>query len=259
MKSSCLSIKRDALSVQIYPTQEAMATGAAKAAFDCLRSSIDSRGSASAIFACATSQMQFLDAFTQMNDLDWSRITVFHMDEYLGMPMAHSASFRRFLKERLVEKKHPKDVHYLAGDSLEPIAECDRYSARLKDSPIDLCCCGIGENGHLAFNDPPVADFQDKRLVKIVKLDEACRRQQVGEGFYPELSQVPQYAMTLTIPALFMARTVLCIVPERRKAVAVKRALEGPIETICPASFLRKQPHAILFLDSESAALIQSK
>jgi glucosamine-6-phosphate deaminase len=181
------------------------------------------------------------------------------MDEYLGMPMTHTASFRRFLKERVVNKTHPKTVHYLEGDSLEPIAECDRYSLRLRDNPIDLCCCGIGENGHLAFNDPPVADFQDPRLVKIVKLDDASRRQQVGEGFYPDLSQVPQYAMTLTVPALLMAETVLCIVPESRKAVAVKAALEGPIEISCPASFLRKQRHATLFLDSESSALIRSE
>ena len=257
MNAHCVSIKRDSLSVQIHPTQESLAKASAKAAFECLQSAVALRGRAVVIFACATSQMQFLDAFTALGGLDWSRIAVFHMDEYLGMPMTHTASFRRFLQERVVGKIHPKEVHYLAGDAQEPIAECDRYSNLLQDNTIDLCCCGIGENGHLAFNDPPVADFQDKRLVKIVKLDEASRRQQVGEGFYPNLSMVPQYAMTLTIPALFRAKTVLCIVPERRKAEAVKAALEGAIETACPASFLRKQTHATLYLDSESSALIR--
>lgn len=233
-----------------------MAKAAAAAAFECLQSALALRGQAAVIFACATSQMQFLDILTGMSGLDWSRVSVFHMDEYLGLPMTHSASFRRFLMERVVEKTHPREVYYLEGDSQEPIAECDRYSGLLRAAPIDLCCCGIGENGHLAFNDPPVADFQDKRLVKLVKLDEASRQQQVGEGFYPSLSAVPQYAMTLTIPALLLAEKVLCIVPERRKAEAVKAALEGPVQTACPASFLRKQPHATLYLDNDSAALI---
>lgn len=251
------SFKRDLLRIDIHPTQQSMAKAAAHAAFVCLESALANRGEAAVIFACATSQMQFLDELTAMPGLDWSRITMFHMDEYLGMPMTHTASFRRFLLERVVSKTHPKAVHYIVGDCLEPIAECDRYSGLLQEKTIDLCCCGIGENGHLAFNDPPVADFQDKRLVKIVKLDEASRQQQVGEGFYPDLSAVPQYAMTLTIPALFMAKTVLCVAPEKRKALAVKTALAGPIATSCPASHLRNQSHAILFLDAESASMLQ--
>jgi len=174
----------------------------------------------------------------------------------LGIDPGHKASFRRYMRERVEARLHPRAFHYLEGDSLEPLAECDRYSRLLEAQPIDLCCLGIGENGHLAFNDPPVADFEDPRKVKIVKLDEACRLQQVGEGHFPNLDAVPQYALTLTIPMLCSARRMLCIVPEKRKAQAVKDSLQGPIDTACPGSILRKQTHATLFLDAESASLI---
>jgi glucosamine-6-phosphate deaminase len=178
------------------------------------------------------------------------------MDEYLGLDVSHPASFRRYMRERVEARLKPKRFHYLEGDTLLPLAECERYTALLAAQPIDLCCLGIGENGHLAFNDPPVADFADPHRVKLVKLDEACRRQQVGEGHFANLEAVPQYAFTLTVPALCSARRMLCIVPERRKAQAVKNALLGPIGVACPASFLRQQSHCTLFLDGDSASLL---
>ena len=200
--------------------------------------------------------MQFLDALTALSGLNWSAITVFHMDEYLGISDAHPASFRRFLRERVQERVHPRAVQYLQGEALEPLQECERYGGLLRAQPIDLCCLGIGENGHIAFNDPAVADFDDPWTVKLVKLDELCRRQQVGEGAFPTMAAVPEYAYTLTIPALCGARKLICVVPEKRKAAAVKAALQGPLSAACPSSILRRQAHATLFLDSDSASLL---
>jgi glucosamine-6-phosphate deaminase len=186
--------------------------------------------------------------------LDWSRIALFHMDEYLGIADTHPASFRRFLRERVEQRVRPRVFHYLRGEADEPLTECERYAGLLGAQPLDLCCLGIGENGHLAFNDPPVADFSDPRTVKLVKLDEPCRRQQVGEGAFPDLAAVPPYAFTLTVPALCAAAKLIGVVPERRKAPAVKAALEGPIQTACPASILRLQTQATLYLDTDSAS-----
>lgn len=247
---------KDQLVVRVYAQPGMMAQAMAREAREILNAAIRQKGSARVIFACATSQMAFLSCLVERTDLDWSKITVFHMDEYLGLPADHPASFRRFLRERVVERVRPQQVHYLEGDAQEPIRECDRYSALLQSNPVDLCCMGIGENGHIAFNDPPVADFNDSRWVKIVRLDQASRQQQVGEGFYPNLESVPQYALSLTIPALCAASKALCIVPERRKAQAVHSALHGPIHTACPASYLRRQPQALLALDQDSASLL---
>jgi glucosamine-6-phosphate deaminase len=156
-----------------------------------------------------------------------------------------------------VQKVHPGVVHYLEGDALEPIAEAMRYASLLQESPVDLCCLGVGENGHIAFNDPAVAHFTDPFQVKMVKLDEISRQQQVGEGCFPKLESVPQYALTLTIPALCAARQMICIVPERRKAQAIRMALGGPVTTACPASFLRQQSHATLCLDAAAASEVE--
>jgi len=178
------------------------------------------------------------------------------MDEYLGIDAGHKASFRRYMRERVEQRVKPRQFHYLEGDALLPLDECERYTRLLEAQPIDLCCLGIGENGHIAFNDPPVANFADSHRVKLVKLDLACREQQVNEGHFPNLDAVPQYAFTLTIPMLCTAKRMLCVAPEKRKAKAVKAALRGPIQTACPASFLRKQPQATLFLDADSATLL---
>lgn len=239
--------------MRVYATEPQMAADAARMAQQHLRDTLAAQGSAAVILASANSQIQFLEALLRLGEIDWSRVTLFHMDEYLGLSADHPASFRRFMRERVAQRVQPSIFHYIGGDAMEPLAECDRYAALLCAEPIDLCCLGIGENGHIAFNDPPVADFADPRMIKLVKLDEACRRQQVGEGHYPDLAAVPQYAFTLTVPTLCAARRMLCIVPEKRKAAAVRDALQGPVSTACPASFLRQQGHCTLFLDAESA------
>jgi len=246
-------LKVDALAVEVHASLDAMADAAAQSAAGWLAEVLTQRSEARAIFACAASQVRFLERLIAKPDVDWARVVCFHMDEYLGIDARHPASFRRFLQERLVDRVHPKVFHTLAGEADEPLKECERYSGLIEQAPIDLCVLGIGENGHVAFNDPPVADFDDPRIVKLVKLDEACRRQQVGEGAFPSMETVPRFAYTLTVPALCSARRLICVVPERRKAAAVRAALRGPIATACPASVLRRQAQATLYLDAESA------
>src|SRR5688572_22829813 len=246
----------DALAVRIHAAAADLAQDAAQCAQQQLQEALAARGSAAVILATGNSQIQFLEALAVRGGVDWSKITLFHMDEYLGIDANHVGSFRRYMRERVEARLRPKQFHYIEGDTLLPLAECARYAGLLAEQPIDLCCLGIGENGHLAFNDPPVADFSDPNPIKLVKLEDACRQQQVGEGYFPNLASVPQYAFTLTIPMLCSARRMLCIVPEQRKAQAVKNALSGPIHTACPASFLRRQSHCTLFLDGESANLL---
>ncbi len=246
----------DSLPVMIFSTRSQLADAAALEAGEYLRETIARQGSARVILATGNSQIDFLGRLIALNTVEWSRVVLFHMDEYLGIPAEHTASFRRYMKERVEHRVRPQAFHYLEGDALEPIDECDRYTNLLRVSPIDLCCLGIGENGHIAFNDPPVANFDDRRSVKIVKLDLACRQQQAGEGHFPTLQAVPEYALTLTIPALCSAKRMICISPERRKAKAVRAALKEPIDRSCPASILRRQSHARLYLDAESASLL---
>lgn len=208
------------------------------------------------VFAAAPSQNEFLATLSKSPGIEWKRVTAFHLDEYVGLPGTAPQNFGRFLRERLFDKVRPGKVHYLNGIAEDPEAECDRYAALLKDHPFDIACIGIGENGHLAFNDPPVADFNDPRLVKMVDLDLASRRQQVHDGCFRDIESVPQKAMTLTIPAIFSAKFIYCMVPGPTKADAVKKTLEGPIATDCPAGILRKHGNATLFLDQDSAKLI---
>ncbi len=246
----------DALSVRVCGEQSEMAADAAREVHAYLCDTIAKQDRAHVILATGNSQLQFLSQLAAMRGLDWSKITLFHMDEYLGITSTHKASFRRYMRERVETVVKPRTFHYLEGDAAEPIKECDRYTRLLREAPIDLCCLGVGENGHIAFNDPPVADFADPLAVKIVQLDYACRMQQVGEGHFPNLEAVPQYALTLTIPMLCSAKKMVCLCPEKRKAQAVKDALTGPISTACPASFLRKQPQCTLLLDADSVSLL---
>jgi glucosamine-6-phosphate deaminase len=197
-----------------------------------------------------------LEALIALEGIDWSRIILFHLDEYLGITSDHPASFRRYLRERVEEKVCPQQFYYIAGDTLQPIAECDRYTRLLENQPIDLCFLGIGENGHLAFNDPAVADFQDPAKVKLVKLDDVNRQQQVNTAYFANLADVPQYAFTVTIPMICTAKKIICLAPATRKAQVVKTLLTGNITTNCPASILRQQPQATLFLDVNSASLL---
>jgi len=248
----------DALHVRVLPDGRALGAAAAAHAATVLCDAIAARGVAHAMFATGNSQLAFLGALVDERAVDepavdWTNVVGFHMDEYVGIAADHPASFRRYLRERLVTRVPFRAFHYVEGDAPDPGAECARYARLLREHPLDLCCLGIGENGHLAFNAPPVADFENPLDVKVVTLDDACRRQQVGEGHFPDVDAVPSEAITVTIPALLRAATVLAIVPEARKREPVRRALEGPVTTACPASILREQPHATLYLDADSA------
>ena len=246
----------DSLRVRVYATQDDLVQDAAREVQSYLQQVFLAQSRAAAVLATGNSQIKFLEQLVRLGGVDWTKVTLLHMDEYLGISADHPASFRRCMRERVAQLVNPKVFQYLEGDALLPIKECERYAQLLRAQQIDLCCLGIGENGHVAFNDPAVADFNDNRSVKIVKLDDACKLQQVGEGHFPDAESVPSYALTLTIPALCAAKKMICIVPEKRKAKAVKAALQGPIGTACPASFLRKQAHCLLFLDAESAKLL---
>ena len=251
------SLRFDALTVHVDDVDE-LARDAAVEAADAIRSAIEARGEANVMLATGNSQLAFLVELIRMPDVAWDRVRAFHMDEYVGLQASHSASFQRYMRERVAAHLPVMEFHYLNGDAPDPEAEAARYAALLQAHPLDLTCAGIGENGHLAFNDPPVADFDDPRDVKVVALDEASRRQQVGEGHFASIDEVPTHAITVTIPALLRAERVLVIVPELRKARAVREALYGPIATACPASILRRQENATLYLDLESSTLLDA-
>ena len=246
----------DRLDVVVHADHASLAAAAAEQAADTIRRAVTTRGGAHAMFATGNSQLAFVDALVGLPDVPWGAVVVFHMDEYVGVDGQHPAGFRRWIRERIADRVGPRDAHYLDGTAPDAEAECRRYAALLASHPLDLCCLGIGENGHLAFNDPPVADFADPRDVKIVELDRACREQQVGEGHFPSLDAVPATAMTVTVPALLRARRVIAVVPEKRKAPAVRAALTGPVAPACPASALRTTAGATLHLDGESAGLL---
>jgi glucosamine-6-phosphate deaminase len=244
----------DALTVQLYRSASDLAQGAAQRVQEYLQEVIEARGGAAVLLATGNSQIEFLDTLIALGGLDWSKITLFHLDEYLGIDANHPASFRRYLRERVEIRVNPGAFHYIEGDARQPLDECSRYTELLRSQPIDLCCLGLGENGHLAFNEPSVADFNDPHTVKLVKLAEATRQQQVDGGYFPHLEAVPQYAFTLTLPALCSANKILCLAPESRKADTVKQMLQNVIGVECPATVLRQQAQAILCLDTESAA-----
>ncbi len=246
----------DGVTVQVHEDLTDLARAAADEAAAAMRAAVESRGVCHAMFATGNSQLGFVHALVHETDgVPWSDTVVFHMDEYVGVGPDHPAGFQRWIRTRIVEPARPRAAHYVEGLG-DPEAECLRYAGLLHDHPLDLCCLGIGENGHLAFNDPPVADFEDRRDVKVVELDAACRMQQVHEGHFRDMDDVPTHAVTVTIPALLRARRVLAVVPEARKAEPVHAALTGPIETSCPASALRTAGRVTLHLDGASAALL---
>ncbi len=247
----------EALTVHVDDVDE-MTRDAAVEAADAIRAAIADRGEANVMLATGNSQLAFLVELIQLPDIAWDRVRAFHMDEYVGLAASHSASFRRYMRERVAAHLPIMEFHYIEGDAPDADAEAARYAALLREHPLDLTCAGIGENGHLAFNDPPVADFDDPLDVKVVALEDESRRQQVGEGHFATIADVPTHAITVTIPALLLAERVLVIVPEVRKARAVREALYGPISTACPASILRRQENAMLFLDLESSTLLDS-
>jgi len=247
------------INIQILANKSALGEAAAACGATAIGSAIQRRGVANIVIATGASQFEMLAALVRRGDVDWSRVTAFHLDEYIAMPPTHPASFRRYLSERFVPHVPGLGAfHFIVGDAPDLAAELRRMDALIAEHPIDVTFAGIGENGHLAFNDPGVADFSDPLAVKVVELESACRQQQVNEGHFPDLAAVPSHAITVTIPALLAARQVMAIVPEARKAEPVRSALTGPVSTSCPASALRTIPHATIYLEPESARLLQA-
>lgn len=244
------------LPVEIYATNQAMGAAAAQAARTILQNAIADQGAARIILATGNSQLTFLHALREQDGIDWSVVTVFHMDEYLGIDSDHPASFPVFLREHIIDQVKPKAFHPVPNKPADVDKACADYEALLREGPIDMVALGYGENGHLAFNDPPYANFDDPVWVKVITLDEMSRRQQVGEGHFGSLDEVPEQAITLTIPALLAPKHILAIVPEARKANAVEACLTQPISEDRPGSILRQVDHATLYLDQESAARI---
>lgn len=246
----------DDLSVRIYQDDSDLAQDAATIAQTYLQSLLQQQEIVRVILATGNSQLQFLENITGAKELDWSRIVFFHLDEYLGIQANHPGSFHYYLQQKVEQKIPVGKFYYLQGDALQPLEECNRYSRLLQQNSLDLCLLGIGDNGHLAFNEPTVADFVDAQTVKIVQLTQATRQQQVDGSSFANLETVPQYAYTLTIPTICSAQKILCLAPGKHKAEVVNQMLQGSINVDCPASILRKQKQATLFLDRDSASLI---
>lgn len=246
----------DRMAVHIFESNEKLGQRAADDLAVLLSQIMDEQGRAAVILATGNSQLTFFSALRAQKGISWGRVNVFHMDEYLGMSEQHPASFARYIREKLVDFIHPAGFYPIRGDSSDVRSELKRYTNLLREFRPDVCVLGIGENGHLAFNDPP-ADFQTKEVIQVVNLDHKCRMQQVGEGHFLTLGEVPKRAITLTVPALLAVKNVLAVVPEARKAPAVKAALKGPVTPDCPASILRTQSHVTMYLDCESASLLR--
>ena len=243
------------MEIEVFPTKTEMAAAAARQAADALRRALHARGKAHVIAATGASQFEFLDALVKAPGIDWSHTVLFHLDEYVGLPATHPASFRRYLRERIVNRVGPGEFHFIEGDAPDPQAEAARVGALIRAHPIDVAFVGIGENGHLAFNDPP-ADFETREPYLVVSLDEACRRQQLGEGWFARLEDVPARAISMSIRQILDADEILCIVPDARKAQAVRDCLEGPVTAQHPASILQRHPCTTVYLDAPAAALL---
>ena len=247
-------IKAGKLMVKVYDTRENIGKAAAKEASETMSSIITEKGECNVIFAAAPSQNEFL-SFLLAFSADLGSVNAFHMDEYIGLQEDAPQSFGNFLKERLFSKANFKSVHYIDGNNAAT-DECARYAALLHEHPVDVVCMGIGENGHIAFNDPHVARFDDPVWVKIVDLDEKCRMQQVNDGCFSTIDEVPKYALTLTIPAMVSGKYLFCMVPAQRKARAVYHTINDPVSEAIPATCLREHEHAVLYIDSDSASLL---
>lgn len=245
------------MKVAAFHTKLQMAQAAADEAGSIVRQAISERGRAHLIAATGSSQFEFLDSLIQQENIDWKQTTFFHLDEYVGLPASHQASFRRYLQERIVDRVRPGAFHFINGEHADPLEECKRVGELISRHSIDVAFVGIGENGHLAFNDPP-ADFETKEPYLVVELDEACRRQQVGEGWFKSLDEVPRRAISMSIRQILKAQRVICVVPDQRKAQAVRDCLELGVSPLRPASILQEHPLATVYLDSQSAALLKS-
>lgn len=244
------------LRVEIYPSRQQVGQAASVDVASGMRQLLDRKSCLSMVFAAAPSQNEMLSGLRSMEGIDWRRVVAFHMDEYVGLPERAPQLFAEFLRTSLFDAVHPGHMHYLDGNALDLEQECARYTELLAQSPPDIVCLGVGENGHIAFNDPHEADFSDRRTVKVVALDETCRLQQVHDGCFSSIERVPLQALTLTIPALLSASYLHCVVPSASKAEAVRAMLEWPIETTRPASILRNHSSCTMYLDTESSALL---
>lgn len=246
----------DRLRVRVFDTRAEMGQCVGQEAAACVRELLKTQAVVNMMFAAAPSQNEVLSALKSAHDIDWSRIHAFHMDEYVGLDSTHPAGFRNFLKKALFDELPFGAVHLLNGNAEDPWEEARRYGRLLEEHPLDVCLLGIGENGHIAFNDPPVADFDDPCYVKIVELEHTCRMQQVHDQCFETIEQVPTHALTVTIPALVAARYMYCSVPAVTKAAAVGRMIHGEIHTECPATILRRHSHAALYTDRDAGKLI---
>jgi glucosamine-6-phosphate deaminase len=241
--------------IKVFQDRVSLGHAAADQAAAAIRRAIAERGQARIIAATAASQLEFLDALTKAPEIDWPKVEAFHLDEYIGLPVTHPGSFRKMLLEQLVRKTGITRYHLLDGDAADPSEVVRREGRQLASMPVDIAFLGIGENGHIAFNDPP-ADFETEEPYLIVNLDEACRQQQVGEAWFVDISQVPKQAISMSARQILKAKEILAVVPGPRKAEAVKLCLEGTISPMAPASILRTHPNATVYLDQASAALL---
>jgi glucosamine-6-phosphate deaminase len=241
--------------LKVFNDRAALGHAAAGQAAAAIRRAIAERGHARIIAATAASQLEFLDALTEAPGIDWRNVEVFHLDEYIGLPVTHPGSFRKMLLEQLVQKTGIVNYHLLEGDAADPLEVVRRVGKQLSSAPVDIAFLGVGENGHIAFNDPP-ADFQAEDPYIIVNLDEACRQQQVGEAWFADISQVPKRAISMSARQILKANEILAVVPGPRKAQAVKACFEGTISPMAPASILRTHSNGTVYLDKHSASLL---
>ena len=246
---------RGRMLLRLFHDKSSLGRAAAEQAATAMRRAIKERGRARILVATGASQLEFLEALTQASGIDWARVEAFHLDEYIGMPVTHQASFRKYLRERLAEKTGVGKFHYIDGDTNDVAAVIREAGKQVTAAPIDVAFIGIGENGHVAFNDPP-ADFGTQEPYIIVTLDEPCRRQQLGEGWFADISEVPTRAISMSVRQILKSREIVSVVPDERKAHAVKMCLEGEISPMAPASILRGHPNVTVYLDEGSASLL---
>lgn len=242
----------DKLQVKVFADRKQMGAAAALAVADCMKKLLAEKETIRMVFGAAPSQNEFLDTLTRIEDLPWNRVEVFHMDEYIGLASGAEQRFSLFLRRKLFDIVKPGKVHLLDPKRENPREECERYAGLFEAEPIDIICLGIGENGHIAFNDPPVADFADPETVKVVELDQACRQQQVNDKCFESIEMVPTHAVTLTIPAMLSGQYLFTVVPGCNKRSAVYHTLRDDISTKCPASILRTHENCVLFVDVDS-------
>jgi len=245
------------MKIEVFKTKNEMGKAAAEEAARILTDTIKEKGEATFIAATGASQFEFLENLTSISSIDWSKTTMFHLDEYVSIPETHPASFRKYLKERLVNKVNPGSVNLIKGDVEKPESECDRLDKIIKQKEIDIAFVGIGENGHLAFNDPP-ADFDTEKAYLVVKLDDACRKQQLGEGWFKNFNEVPKRAISMSIKQIMKSKNIICTVPDSRKAQAVKDCFGNQsISPEYPSSILKNHENCFVFLDEESSIYLK--